>query len=51
MHFKTLTVDPVGVLFLLVVILLMTGVIGFTPVAVGFLLLLGKIELPVTWNL
>lgn len=51
MRFTTWTFDPAGLVFLVLVILLMAGVIGFTPVWVGAILLMSQIKLPITWNL
>lgn len=46
----SVTFDPVGLVFMVMVILLMAGTIGFTPLSVGALLLLSKIEANFTWR-
>lgn len=43
--------NPFGLLFGIGVVLLMIGVIPFTPVAVGILLLINECEVKFTWDL
>ncbi len=45
------TYDPIGTIYFIALILLIAGVIPFTAVWVGLILILGEFELKFSWDL
>lgn len=50
MRVREYSFDVMGLVLLVGAILLMTGVIAFTPVSVGVLLLIAKMEATLVWD-
>lgn len=47
---STVVIDLAGILLLVLCVLLMVGVLPFTPVVVALLILLAKCEAKLTWD-